>query len=189
MRIAKTIIPINIMVAAILLAGGCASLSYSGPGTVQPGSVVQVKKPIEIPDGKYRVYIQYGKFVAYKQLGGIISYKSVDEAKIYCSFLMQGKNSRGEPPVTVAPENFEVVKVRTSIDEISGEHVPGMIYSRNPETINVLVYKVDMRLKSDHQPEVRSLICAKHVIGYGNKYPKVEEMNDTLGDIIEIVVQ
>ena len=110
MRIAKTIIPIFTVVPAILLAGGCASLSYSGPGTVQPGAVVQVKKPIEIPDREHRVYIQHGEFVAYGQLAGIISYRKVDEAKLYCSFLMQSQNSRGEPPVTVTPENFEVVK-------------------------------------------------------------------------------
>ena len=188
MQTVKTIIRINIVAAGILLTSGCAGFLSIGEGSVTPGSVVQVKQPIEIPDNKYRVYIQFGEFVAYQQFGGVISYKSLDEGSPYCSFLMQSKNSKRGSLVTVAPENFEVVKVRRSVDELSSAGVPGKYYARNAETVNVLAYKLEMRLKSEQQPEVRSLICAKHVIGYGNKYPKLEEMHEALGDIINIVV-
>jgi hypothetical protein len=179
MQTVKTIIRINIVAAGILLTSGCAGFLSTGEGSVTPGSVVQVKQPIEIPDNKHRVYIQFGEF---------ISYKSLDEGSSYCSFLMQSKNSKRGSLVTVAPENFEVVKVSRSVDESSSLNLPGRYYARNSETVNVLAYKLDMRLKSEQQPEVRSLICAKHVIGYGNKYPKLEEMNEALGDIINIVV-
>jgi hypothetical protein len=156
------------LIAGLLLSAGCAGLSS---GSVDPGTLVQINTNFEIPGSKARVYIQNGVHPGFKDL---------DKWHTFCSVLMQEKHVSGEPALTVSPGSFEVIKVRKYTEQWADHYLnPAQVYDE-------IVYRVDMRLKSDEQPGVRSLICAKHFAGVGAPYPTQEEMKTALGDLIEI---
>jgi len=154
------------LIAGLVLSSGCASLSQV--------SVVQINTMLEIPSSKARVYIQ----------NGIQSTKKdIDKWGTYCSVLMQKRHSKGEPLLTVSPGRFDVIKVRKTSEFYADRYL-------NPtQRLDEHIYKIDMRLKSEAQSDVRSLVCAKHFAGIGSKYPTLEEIRTALGDSVTIETQ
>ncbi|MCH7882611.1 MAG: hypothetical protein IIB69_13790 [Proteobacteria bacterium] len=167
-RVIQTIL----LAAGILVAGGCAVTP-----SINPVSIVQVNQPLEIPNRKARVYIQNGDVTAKRDL---------DPWNIYCSVLMQNVHTAGEPKLTVSPGQFEIIKVR-EYDE--HQYFPGNFVASLLEWHNIppiVIFTVEMRLKSPEQPGVRALICAKQVESYGRHYPTLAEIKTALGNAIEI---
>lgn len=168
----------SMTIAGLLAIGGCAGAGkYVDLPMVAPTSVVQINQQLEIPPELARVYIQNGVQV---------SKKGLDKWLTYCSVLMQKVNTPGEPLQTVSPGKFEVTEVREYNDYRYSPRIYASLtlVSRDPPS-NV-IYSVDMRLQSQQQPGVRSLICVKHVDAYGRYYPTLAEMRVALGDAIEI---
>ena len=157
------------LIAGLVLSSGCASLSSQSP--IDQVSVVQINTQLEIPSGKARVYIQNGVQP---------TKKIIDKWSTFCSVLMQKLSSKGDPPVTVLPGRFDIIKLRKTSAFFADS------YLNQTQRFDEYIYKVDMRLKSDAQPEVRSLICAKHFAGIGSEYPTLEEIRTALGDFIKI---
>ena len=157
------------LVAGLILSSGCASLS--SPSPIDQISVVQINTQLEIPSGKARVYIQNGVQP---------NKKDIDKWSTFCSVLMQKLHSKGDPPVAVSPGRFDIIKVRKSSEFYADS------YLNQTQMFDENIYKVDMRLKSAAQPDVRSLICAKHFAGIGSEYPTLEEIRTALGDSIKI---
>jgi len=153
------------LVAGLILSSGCASLS--SPSPVDQVSVVQINTQLEIPSGKARVFIQNGVQP---------TKKNIDKWSTFCSVLMQKLHSKGEPPLTVSPGRFDIIKLRKTSEFYAD------FYLNQTQRFDEHIYKIDMRLKSDAQPDVRSLICAKHFAGIGSEYPTLEEIRSALGD-------
>jgi len=179
MRNTKLFIRGSLTFAGLLVISGCAGTTskYADEPRVAPTSVVQINQQLEIPPEMARVYIQNGIHTGKR---------SLDKWLTYCSVLMQEVNIPGEPLQTVAPGKFEITEVREYNDwHYSPRIFASMTLVRLDPPSNV-IYSVDMRLKSQQQPGVRSLICVKHVDAYGRFYPTLAEMRVALGDAIEI---
>jgi len=157
------------LVAGLILSSGCASLS--SPSPLDQVSVVQINTQLEIPSGKARVYIQNGVQP---------TKKDIDKWSTFCSVLMQKLHSKGDPPVTVSSGRFDIIKLRKT-SEFYADY-----YLNQTQMFDENIYKIDMRLKSNAQPDVRSLICAKHFAGIGSNYPTLGEIRTALGDFIKI---
>jgi len=157
------------LIAGLVLSSGCASLSSQSP--VDQVSVVQINTQLEIPSGKARVYIQNGVQP---------TKKDIDKWSTFCSVLMQKRHSKRQSALTVSPGRFDIISVRKS-SELYADR-----YRTQTQRFDENIYKVDMRLKSDTQSDVRSLICAKHFAGIGSEYPTLEEIRTALGDFIKI---
>jgi hypothetical protein len=170
--------PVNLIIRTILVAAGILIVSSCAvtPPAVNPASVVQVNRNLEIPARKARVYIQNGEETAKRDL---------DPWSIYCSVLMQELHSAGEPKIIVSPGQFEIIKVIEKNERIenSGNIVAGLEWHHVPP---IVIFRVEMRLKSAEQPGVRALICAKQVESYTHHYPTLAEMEIALGNAIEI---
>lgn len=170
--------PVNRVIQTILLAAGILVVSGCAvTPSINPVSTVQVNQPLEIPNRKARVYIQNGVVTAKRDL---------DPWSIYCSVLMQDLHTAGEPKLIVSPGQFAVIKVR-EYDE--HQYFPGNFVASLLEWHNIppiVIFTVEMRLKSAEQPGVRALICAKQVESYGRHYPTLAEMRISLGNMIEI---
>ena len=160
------------LVAGLILSSGCASLSSQSP--VDQVSVVQINTQLQIPSRKARVYIQNGMQP---------TKKDIDKWNTFCSVLMQKLHSTGEPLLTVSPGRFDVIKVRKTSEFYADR------YLNQTQRLDEHIYKIDMRLKSDAQSDVRSLICAKHFAGIGSEYPTLEEIRTALGDSVKIETQ
>ena len=157
------------LITGLVLSSGCVSLS--SPSPIDQISVVQINTQLEIPSGKARVYIQNDVQP---------NKKDIDKWSTFCSVLMQKLHSKGDPPVTVLAGRFDIIKLRKTSEFYADS------YLNQTQKFDENIYKVDMRLKSDAQPDVRSLICAKHFAGIGSEYPTLEEIRTALGNSIKV---
>ena len=179
MKSVKLIVKTVVAVSGIALISGCSVTSsrYSSNPPVSSASIVQINQQLEIPNEKARVYIQGGTVTAKRDL---------DPWSIYCSVLMQKVHRGGEPKLTVTPGQFEIIKVREYKEQ---QYFPGNFVASiggSEYSPPVVIFRLDMRLKLAEQPDVRSLICAKQVEGYGRHYPTLAEIKIALGNAIEI---
>jgi hypothetical protein len=173
-----------LIVAGISIASGCSvsSSRYAAKPSVNPASIVQINQHLEIPSQKARVYIQNGVET---------TMRNIDKFSTYCSVLMQNVHSRGEPLLTVSPGRFEIIKLRKSNDSL---YFPGSFFVSRGWTDDfpsVVIFEVEIRLKSAEQPGVRALFCAKQADVYGplfltRHYPTLAEIRFALGNAIEI---
>ena len=178
MRNVKLIVHVIMVATAAALSSGCAS-TYSKNSTglsVDPASTIEINGSFDIPVEKARVYFQNGARVAYRE---------IDRWTTYCSVQMQKVQYSDQPQLIVLPGLFSIVDVRQRDDF----HNLGFINSAGFQGISSpsnVTYKVEMRLQSVEQPDVRSLICEKRVDAYGRYFPTNSEIRTALGDLIEI---
>jgi hypothetical protein len=179
MHVVKLITRTSFIGVLVTLIGACAgSFDYSERVAVLPLSVVQINKPLEIPAGEARVYIQNG--VAIAKRGGL------DRFSTYCSVLMQDLHVPGEPLLTVSPGRFEVREIRQYND---GYHDPTILVASTMfmgDGRSLIFYTLEMRLRSTDQPDVRALFCVKESDLPGRQYPTFEEIRIALGDAVTI---
>ena len=184
MQTVNSIIRAITTLASIAFVSGCSvsSSSYAVQPSVNPTSIVQINQYFEIPSQKARVYIQNG--VA-------IMKRNIDKLSTYCSVLMQDLHKAGEPKLTVSPGQFEIIKIRKFNDYSS---FPGTFVASRKWIYDfpvVVIFEVEMRLKSAEQPGIRSLFCAKQVQVFSpfnskRHYPSLTEIRTALVDAIEI---
>ncbi len=160
----------------------CASSNPRYVPSVKPGSAVEIKQSLQIPDGRARVYIQNG---------AVVSQNAIDIFAVYCGVSMNKLHQSGEPPLVVEPESFRITEVRqySSINRAHRVYVANA--GGNFEYPANVVYYVDMRLKAEAPSDVRALICMKHnnPSGFYDAriyYPSQAEIDVALGDLIEI---
>jgi len=179
MRTVKLVILTLVTLSGTALISACSTSSsrYAAQPSVTPAAVVIVNQLLEIPNKKARVYIQDGAQTAKRDL---------DPWRVYCSVLMQKLHSAGEPRLSVSPGQFGITKVR---DYYEQQYFPGNFVASAREwhyVPPIVIFRIEMRLNSVQQPDVRSLICAKQVESYARHYPTMAEMRAALGNTIEI---
>ncbi|MEM7207228.1 MAG: hypothetical protein AAF434_05355 [Pseudomonadota bacterium] len=168
-----------VVIALAGVLGACANVT-SGPYASAKSLVnasVQINSDFAIPDNRARVYFQNGeKFTRTPS----------DRWTTYCSVLVQDLQQPGAERQIVQPGEFGVTRVKQSNDYTlrSRTFVASREWTYDPPS-NV-TYKIEMRLASDEQPDVRSLICEKRVDAYGQYHPTLAEARTALGDWVEI---
>ena len=163
------------LIAGLIFTVGCATQSpyNTAQASVDPGSLVQINRPLEIPNGKARLYFQNGVE---------ITRRNIEKMTTYCSIRMRDRHKAGEPKKIISPEQIEIIKLRRSNDYSGG--------GRGKSPTNV-IFELEMRLKSTEQPGVMALYCAKKVmvmtmVNTRQYYPNNTEINTALGNSIEI---
>jgi hypothetical protein len=163
------------LVAGLIFTVGCATQSTynTAQASVDPGSLVQINRQLEIPNGKARLYFQNGVE---------ITKRNIEKMTTFCSIRMRDRHKAGEPMIIISPEQIEIIKLRRSND-----HSGGLIKG---EFINV-IFELEMRLNSTEQPGVMALYCAKRVmvnnlVNTNQYYPNNTEIITALGNSIEI---
>ena len=158
-----------------MFSAGCASQSSynTAQASVDPGSLVQINRPLEIPNGKARLYFQNGVE---------ITKRNIEKMTTYCSIRMRDRHKAGEPKKIISPEQIEIIKLRRSDDYTGG---------RDNNSPTMVIFELEMRLNSTEQPGVMALYCAKQVMIWNmvntkQYYPNNTEIITALGDTIEI---
>ena len=171
---------INIILRKGLVAGLIFTVGYatqSSYNTVQAsidtGSLVQINRPLEIPNGESRLYFQNGVE---------ITKRNIEKTTTYCSIRMRNKHKEGEPRIIISPEQIEIIKLRRANDYVS---------RRNDNSPTNVIFELEMRLNSTEQPGVMALYCAKRVmvnnlVNTNQYYPNNTEIITALGNSIEI---
>lgn len=163
----------------VLSLGSCVSLNqrYAASLAVKPGATVEIKSSLEIPSGLARVYLQSGKPVKKNKL---------DRFEVYCSVLMNRVHDSGEPLMAVRPGLFRVKEVLL-YNDYNTMRRSYVSLGWSFDFPSDVIYEIGLQLESSEQPEVRALICAKHVDNYRSdqrNYPDLGEIQTALGDLI-----
>lgn len=179
-------LPLHRLGLAACLAGvlaGCASTPAYSP-SVPPGTQLEVRQSLDVPYGSARVFLQGGRVLARGNL---------DHWSVYCSVQTRPIREAGESQTKIEPGRFEVYEVRqfNDINRIGRVYTAAM-GGGFEEWPAFIVFQVEMRLRSDMQPAVRALFCAKNGdLSYGynaaSSYPKLAEIRAALGDMMELV--
>ena len=170
----KIILRKGLIAGLIFTVGYATHSSYNTvQASVDPGSLVQINRPLEIPNGKARLYFQNGVE---------ITKRNIEKMTTYCSIRMRDRHKAGEPKIIISPEQIEIIKLRRSNDYVS---------RRNDNSPTNVIFELEMRLNSTEQPGVMALYCAKRVmvmvfVNTNQYYPNNTEIITALGNSIEI---
>ena len=173
----KIILRKGLVAGLIFTVGYATQSSYNtAQASVDSGSLVQINRPLEIPDGKARLYFQNGVE---------ITQRNIEKMTTYCSIRMRDRHKAGEPKIIISPEQIEIIKLRRSNDYSGG----GRRDNYSPTNV---IFELEMRLNSTEQPGVMALYCAKQVLvmkGVNTRqyYPNNTEIITALGNSIEIM--
>lgn len=179
------IIPLRRFGLVTCLAGvlaGCASTSAYMP-SVRPGAQIEVRQTLEVPYGSARVHLQGGRVVARE---------SLDHWAVYCSVQTRPIREAGEIQMKVEPGRFDVYEVRQFNDiNRTGRVYTAAMGGGFEEWPAFIVFQTEMRLRSELQPGVRALFCAKngdlsYAHGATARYPNRAEIGAAVGDLIAI---
>lgn len=150
------------MLAALLLAVGCASSGHSGPRTdtpVVPGSALVIEEGMMLPAEEARVHFQDGR---------VTRFHDRNRFAPWCSL---GLRRAGEEPLqqAIRPGRFRVEATRSGAraetSPLHGVRVAGAFpvlagLERGGGGLGHLTWYLELRLHSDEQPQVDDLICA-----------------------------
>jgi hypothetical protein len=174
MSMIKIILRKGLIAGLIFTVGYATQSSYNtAQASEDAGSLVQINRPLEIPDGKARLYFQNGVE---------ITQRNIEKMTTYCSIRMRDRHKAGEPKIIISPEQIEIIKLRRSNDYVN---------RRNDNSPTTVIFELEMRLNSTEQPGVMALYCAKQVmvmvfVNTKQNYPNNTEIITALGDTIEI---
>ena len=174
MSMIKIILRKGLVAGLIFTVGYATQSSYNtAQASVDPGSLVQINQPLEIPNGESRLYFQNGVE---------ITKRNIEKKTTFCSIRMRNRHKEGEPKIIISPEQFEIIKLRRANDYVS---------RRNDNSPTNVIFELEMRLNSTEQPGVMALYCAKRVmvmvfVNTNQYYPNNTEIITALGNSIEI---
>lgn len=174
---------IGLFACLSVFLAGCASTSAYSP-SVRPGTQLEIKQTLEVPYGSARVFIQGGRVVERADLNHWV---------VYCSVQTRPIREAGEAQMKVEPGRFDVYEVRQFNDiNRTGRVYTAAFRGGFEEWPAFIIFQVEMRLRSERQPAVRALFCAKNgdtTYGYNvaRSYPNAAEIGAAVGDLMELV--
>lgn len=180
-----------IALTVALLGSGMSTSSRSADwGPESPyyrypaGLVLTLRQELSVPPEAATVRLQYGRVVASN---------AVQEHDPHCIFEL---NTVRDTPQPVRPQTMFVTDVRRSVTTFSGMPVwptlafgfgrVGWLDDGGPSHI---YYKTEFRLRSDTQPEVRSLTCQSNQMAPGigiMRHLTLAEMRQALGEYFSL---
>ncbi len=145
-----------------------------------PGSTLVVKKPISIPAGEVRVFLQHGE---------LFRKSDFDRYKPSCSLELR---KLADVPREIQPDNFIVSKVQRVMQEVvrNGQPAVGLVKVVLDEGGKpMVVHGYHLWLGSDKQPDVMRMTCR----GYFNDInraepPSLNDVTRSLGDYAELIL-
>jgi hypothetical protein len=144
------------------------------------GSTLVVKKPISIPAGEVRVFLQHGE---------LFRKSDFDRYKPSCSLELR---KLADVPREIQPDDFIVTKVQRVMQEVvhNGQPALGLVKVTFDEGGKpMVVHGYHLWLGSDKQPDVMRMTCR----GYFNDInraepPSLNDVTRSLGDYAELIL-
>lgn len=177
--------PFSIVALVVPVVSGCAGImTPPEPGetwyvTPKPGSTVEVRQTLSA-DGGARISLQYGKAVSPGDL-----YK-LDP---YCQFHVLRPGDELNEPLRIEPDTFTVEETyrRKDVVKLDGMQyafAAGEDFDPSPSQRTMATY---MELSSDAQPDVYQLVCQRWADPYDHNHVSINEMRESLGDLVLLV--
>ncbi|MFW5969380.1 MAG: hypothetical protein ACOCP9_01940 [Halofilum sp. (in: g-proteobacteria)] len=150
------------LVAVLLLATGCASSRDSGPRTDTPvasGSILVIEEGLTLPADRARVYFQAGR---------VTRYHDRDRFAPWCSLGLRRAEDEALQQA-IEPGRFRVeasrAGARAAASPLDGIRLAGPLpalagLDAGRGGLGHLTWYLELRLRSDGQPQVDDLTCA-----------------------------
>ncbi|MCK5662138.1 MAG: hypothetical protein KAI17_01560 [Thiotrichaceae bacterium] len=180
-----------ISLAISILITGCQSLSepvdFSHPKSKPPvGTVVQLNETLIFEQGTSRTYIQNGKAK---------SFKEVDDRAPWCQFSRYEPRAALKTERSAVPDRFTITSSSQRMEMVSAKPfpilaanviIPSMLDNdgQNAQTLATI-----MKIKSDQQPEIAEFKCAVFNDPYMENFVSVNQIIDTLGNVVTLKFQ
>jgi len=177
------LLPVTLLAAGVLLLAGCQGTGsrtgfYSSP--LQPGDEVILLKPLTIPSGKARIYLQGGQTGSY---GGSNQYEP------FCYFLVRDPLPAEQQ---LKPGSFVVHSVWLDETTVSLEYpvrLAAMFSIGGGGSRSPIAYQFHMALKAAGQQDV-TLVCSGAFDMPLTAAPiRLPELRQALGDYAEVRVK
>ena len=168
-----------------LLIYGCASTGeIANPPAyelIRPGSTLQLKETLAIPEQLARVYFQYGKVVPKKSIN------RYDPSCNLLSYVVLGQEQ------IIHPDEFKVLQVSNKTELVQAEPIllaSNKVYGgsllRDRDGPMAEVFYITLEIRSDKNPDIKRFECeAWRNLPLG-KHLSLEEIQQALGNIIDI---
>ena len=176
-----------VVVLVGLLAAACSQSRWVKPDPASHyylppvGTQVELKRPLTVPPGHTRVFLQ----------GGKVS-QGLDQYAPNCNFEIR---TLSEQPQVISPETFLVVKVQRLTEEVVQLNRPLLVASRGFAGLGrdggqpMIVQGVHLWFGSDIQPGVMRMTCRGAFDDpWDVEWPSINEMRTALGDYARIVL-
>ncbi|MDA8142304.1 MAG: hypothetical protein M0036_26960 [Desulfobacteraceae bacterium] len=156
---------------------------------IPAGSRLILEKPLQVPAERNKLYFQNGR---------ALDWAAVNIYLPYCALTMTSKNAEAQP---VQPDDFAIREIRTEHffnivrDDQTPDIRPAALVTgplvdmdqdhggRTYEVVGVV-----MALESEHQPNVKAMICADWGVPQGTQFITVAKIRKSLGSFFELVL-
>ncbi len=172
---------IVISALSALLLGGCQSSpvkDINSPYYPPPvGSILQLNKPIELPQNALNVNIQYGKILS--------SYSELDAYYPNCDFELRDKFSS---PTTIEPDRFKIIRVIQNTEDVmlAPVRVAGLVSFAGSGSPPHVVYETIMYLHSAKQPNVYRMTCKHWEDPADAEHLSIVKIRKALGEVFTL---
>lgn len=185
MRLARLIHPaLPALAGAALLLGDCSGpvTDPASPWYVPlPGSQVEVLRPLPVPPGSTRVFLQYGQVVRLQDL---------ERYDANCNFEI---NTRAERWRDIAPGTFTITRTLQEEGDIVCRlpiRYAALRMFGDGGSPSPMYIAVHMWLQNPDQPDVRRLTCRGGIADpWEMEAPTLADMRAALGDYARIEVK
>lgn len=168
-----------VLVLAALLLGGCqqAPVQYeaSSHSRIATGSTLSLTKPMTVPAGHARVFLQGGKVREKVRL---------KRYQPHCEFEVDAVS---DGTLRIEPDDFFVIdrfEYEVEIVRLDAPvRVAGKLLLADADSIPMLNSMVRYSLHSEHQPHVRYLTCYDGFSDpWAMEYPSLDDTREALGE-------
>ena len=174
-----------ITLLTLLFLLGCAQSGLTPRDPASPyyappaGSKIELKRPITVPAGATRVFLQRGELVQGMHF---------DRYLPSCNFEVR---ELSEQPQTIEPETFLVVRVQREEAEVVTRPGPPVQVASNSDDggLPMVTESIHLWLGSSQQPGLMRLTCRGAFDDVWRAYPpSIDEIRTALGDYAGIVL-
>lgn len=169
--------PILTLLAALV---GCAGTSTAYEPPIRNRDRVTVNTAFENLANGSKIQLQDGRRITEGNL---------DKWTTWCDLYVYNKHHEADYVTSIQPGEFEIVGVRVRhsgsdhLDRPGRYRVLGYHYNHLPA---FYLYHVGMRLTSADQPDLQAIDCYKKWATRGRYYPTFVEIQQALGNLVEI---
>ena len=172
-----------LLILAIAVSG-CTYTSRLTSTAVMPGASLQINQAFSaLPNGT-SLYFQNGTHMPERQL---------DKWSTYCALYVYNDQFKADYITSVEPGTFLVWSTsngREIVDNrdknLSDTKLAGLLRWPVHDLPSYILYRTRLYLLSEDQPDVKYLTCFQKAGYYGDYYPRFEQIEMALGDVIEI---
>ncbi|MGD8429548.1 MAG: hypothetical protein PVH31_04000 [Ectothiorhodospiraceae bacterium] len=151
------------------LATGCATLVGPAPHTVPEGSRLTLEQPIELPAGRFSIWIQNSRY----------DMRSVNEYKPFCAL-----KGTADAAGSYGPAELRITQVNYRYDGHTSTpgswQVASLTQFNTGDTSELTMFQTWMQVSADGPSPIAEVVCSRRDYASRGRFVSVEDIRRTL---------